>query len=141
MAVLSIQYNGGLTYDDDDNRVGELPVYESVRLWISTSDKEFIFDSGNFPKDWYEAKKKYQEFMDIEPFLSGSSSCDHFIMDGAPYDSAYLHVVDDKPVFLYVDKSKSDWYIKQAYIFDEGWEFFVPENTTPTWEEFKELIK
>jgi hypothetical protein len=83
--------------------------------------------------------KKYYEIMDDEPHLSGSSSCDHFIMDGAKFDSAYLHIVDDKAILKYLDRTDPKWYLSD--ICEEGIEYFVPEGTTPTWEELKEMCK
>lgn len=140
MAFITINYDGGNTYDDDGNVIENDIIYESVEL--HAGEEKFIFNSGNFPKDWYEAKKKYNlEIQDKEPYLSASSSVDHFIMDGAPYDSAYLHFVNDLPVFKYVDDTEPNYLNNQAYIFQEGWEFFVVEGTKPTWEEFKELVK
>ena len=138
MAVIGINYSGGNTYDDDDNLIECEPEYKSV--YLHTNDGEIIFNSGSFIKDWFDAKKKYlQELLEKE-HLSGSSSCDHFIMDGAKFDSAYLHMVDEKPILMYVDRTQPDWFITQEKIFN-GWEMFVPENTQPTWEELKEMCK
>ena len=138
MAVISINYDGGgKEYDDNDNVIGEIPiVYESVELSISGSDR-IIFSSSNFIKDWYDAKKKYLE-NDEDPVFCHSSSVDHFFMDGAKYDSAYLHVVDGSPVLKYLDRTKEDWYLDPI---GEGWEFFVNEGETPTFEELKEFCK
>lgn len=136
MAVIGINYSGGNTYDDNDVLIESVPVYESVYLY--TNEGEFTFNSGNFVKDWFDAKKKYMvEFSEKEPF-SGSSTCDHFIMDGAKYDSAYLHMVGETPVLKYDDKSDENWF--HSDIID-GWEMFVPEGTQPTWEELKEMCK
>lgn len=137
MAVIGINYSGGNTYDEDDNLIENDVVYESVRL--HTSEEEFTFNSGNFVKDWFDAKKKFMEIQDKEPYLSGSSSCDHFVFDGAKFDSAYLHIVDGKPVLKYIDYTDESWFRTQSDIFDEGWEFFVDEGTQPTWEELKEM--
>ena len=76
MAVIGINYSGGNQYDDDNNIIGNDMVYDSVRL--HTSKEDFIFKSGNFVKDWYDANKKYNEVMDDEPHLSASSDCNHF---------------------------------------------------------------
>jgi hypothetical protein len=56
-------------------------------------------------------------------------------MDGADFDSAYLHIVDDKPVLKYIDRS--DDLFTQRQVWDDGWEFFVEPGTQPTWEELK----
>jgi hypothetical protein len=141
MAVRGINYEGANhDYDDNDERI-ETPgglKYKSVYIHYRGGEK--IFDSGNFIKDWFDAKKFYsQELIDKEPHLSGSSTCDHFLMDGAEFDSAYLHMDDDKPVLKYVDRS-NDLFI-QRQVWDGGWEFFVKEGTQPTWEELKEMCK
>ena len=101
------------------------------RVYIHYGDKEEkVFDSGDFVRDWWNVKKfMIFNLMDSEHAFCHSSSVDHFIMDGAPYDSAYLRTDDDgKPYFQY------EWT-------DEGIEFFVPKGTKPTWEELKELYK
>lgn len=138
MSVIGINYSGGNTYDDNDNLIESEPVYESV--YLHTQDGEVLFNSGLFVKDWFDAKKKYIQELSEKEHLSGSSTCDHFIMDGAKFDSAYLHMVDGVPVLKYVDRSDPNWYRTQEDIFN-GWEMFVPEGTTPTWEELKEMCK
>ena len=70
--------------------------------------------------------------------VTGSSSVDHFFMDGAPYESAYLHMVDDNAVLKYVDTSDPMWVLDDSL---NGIEFFVPQGTKPTFEELKELCK
>jgi hypothetical protein len=152
MAVIGIKYSGcDHDYDDNDERIEIDPSdprylkYESV--YIHYQDSEKIFDSGNFIKDWFDSKKFFQvELMDKEPYLSGSSTCDHFIMDGAKFESAYLHIIEDKPVLRYctwADDSLDmmEILIENREIYEKGWEFFVPEGTKPTWEELKEMCK
>ncbi len=113
--------------------------YESVEIQYGVKSKK-IFNSGNFIKDWYDMRKfMIQKLVDKETHFACSSSIDHFIMDGAPYDSAYLHMVDDKPVLKYIDRSNPDWWKIEG--IDDGLEFFVPENTQPTWKELKEMCK
>lgn len=114
-------------------------IYESVYLYTLT--KELIFNSGNFIKDWYDAKKKYIDIMDEEINLSQSSTVDHFIMDGAPYSSAYLHFEDNKYILKYLEDEENMDIFEYRNIFERGWEFFVPLDSKPTWEEFKQLIK
>jgi hypothetical protein len=138
MAVIGINYSGGdHDYDEDDNFIEITPVsYESV--YLHTNGGEFIFKSGNFVKDWFQAKMKYaKELMEKEPYLSGSSTCDNFFMDGAKYDSAYLHIEEDKPVLKYVDTTDPNYFITQRDIYENGWEMFVDTGTKPTWEELK----
>jgi len=108
--------------------------YNSVKL--SLNEKDISFNTGNFVKDWYDCKKTMIFTDDIE-YTTMSSSVDHFIMDGAPYDSAYLHMENDKGVLKYIDRTDENWYITQENIFN-GIEFFVKENTQPTWDELKE---
>ena len=143
MAVIGINYSGcDHDYDEEDERIELNPStfkYESV--YLHTNGGEFIFNSGNFIKDWYDAKKHYISIMDKEPYLSQSSSCNHFQSDGGKYDSAYLHMIDGKPVLLYVDTTDPHWLTTQRDVFELGWEFFVPEGTKPTWGELKEMCK
>ena len=152
MAVIGINYSGcDHTYGDNDERIEIDPSdpkylkYESVYVHYQGGEK--VFDSGNFIKDWFNAKKFFQlELMDKEPYLSGSSTCDHFQMDGAKFDSGYLHFIEDKPVLRYCtyqddSRDKMDILIENRDIYENGWEFFVPEGTQPTWEELKEMCK
>jgi len=57
-------------------------------------------------------------------------------MDGAKFDSAYLHVEDKVPVLKYIDRTQEDWFMDDIC---EGWEFFVVEGTTPTWAELRTI--
>ena len=142
MAVIGINYSGGdHDYDDDGNRIQLVPVvYESV--YLRTRDENFEFKSGDFVKDWFQAKMKYaKELQDKEPHLSGSSTCDHFHMDGAEYDSAYLHIEEGKGVLKYIDRSDPNHIFTQREIYEDGWEMFVEPGTKPTWEELKEICK
>ena len=144
MAVIGINYSGFThEYDDNDNEIQidtsdpRYLKYESVYVHYQGGEK--IFNSGNFIKDWFDAKGFYARgLMDKEPYLSGSSTCDHFHMDGANFDSAYLHIIDDKPVLKYVDTSDEHWWMTQRDIYENGWEFFVEPGTQPTWEQLKE---
>jgi hypothetical protein len=126
----------GINYEDGDGST-----YESVRISYA-GNKEKLFATGNFVKDWYDMRKfMIQELLDSEPHFCHSSSVDHFIMDGAPYSSAYLHTTDDgKPILKYVNRSDPNYIFTQQEIY-EGIEFFVPEGTQPTFEELKEICK
>jgi hypothetical protein len=147
MAVIGINYEGANhDYDENDERIETLGGLKYNSVYVHYQGGEKVFDSGNFIKDWFDAKGFYARgLMDKEPYLSGSSTCDHFIMDGAPYDSAYLHMVDGKPVLKYCSYYDSlemmEQLITNREIYEEGWEFFVPEGTKPTWEELKEMCK
>lgn len=123
MSVISINYNDG----------GDPLGYESVQFSFGFSNEKKIFNSGNFVQDWFDMRKfmimEYDNSKD--PYSSYSSSVDHFIMDGAPYESAYLKPVDDK---------SEKWFLDYEYDFqNQGIEFFVPEGTRPTWEELKTM--
>lgn len=137
MAIIGISYDGGKHYDDDDNKVGECPTYESINLRVG--EKKYQFKTDNFVKDWYDMRKMIinGEIVSDTIFWSLSSTVNHFIMDGAPYDSAYLHIIDGVPILKYFDTSDPNWWMDSS--FEEGIEFFVPENTKPTWEELREL--
>jgi hypothetical protein len=149
MAVIGINYEGGNYHDEEDNLVEDEIIYEFV--YLHTSEKEMIFNSGNFPKDWYDAKKAFITLQEENPndpnyfHLSGSSTCDHFIMDGAKFDSAYLHVEGETPVLKYCipyeHPPSIETMVENRSIYEGGWEFFVPEGTKPTWEELKESFK
>lgn len=147
MAGIGINYSGTThDYDVNGERIDFDPSdpnylkYESVYIHYRGGEK--VFDSGNFIKDWFDAKNFYAiELMDKEPYLSGSSTCDHFHMDGANFDSAYLHIVDGKPALKYIDMSDPNYLFTQRDVYEEGWEFFVKVGTQPTWEELKELCK
>ena len=116
----------GITYEEP------IPsTYENVDIQYGDGMKEKkIFASGDFVRDWWEMRKfMIQNLLDSEHAFCHSSSVDHFIMDGAQFDSAYLRTDDDgKPYFQY------EWN-------GEGIEFFVPKGTKPTWGELKELYK
>lgn len=101
--------------------------YESVYIHYGEQQKK-VFASGNFVKDWYYAMKWFilSDNLTNELGICNSSSVDHFIMDGAPYDSVYL----------LPDSENS----RLSYNYDDGGlEFFVPKGTTPTWKELKKL--
>lgn len=119
MAVISIDYNDGNKKD-----LG----YKSVDLSYNNLKSKKVFNSGNFVKDWYDCIKFcITKIQNTEPIMH-SSSVNHFFMDGANYDSAYL-VVTKESVSLSYDSSKHG----------ENIELFVEENTTPTWDELRKI--
>lgn len=147
MAVISISYDEGSKKPD----LG----YKSVKIFYG-NNQEKVFKSGNFITDWYVMRKfMINELMQTEPHFSHSSSVDHFIMDGAKFDSAYLIVTDDVPELKYLPKgikyknknAPTDEERKKFLehlaatkeITEKGIEFFVPENTKPTWAELRKL--
>jgi hypothetical protein len=150
MAVIGINYSGySHDYNENDERIEIDPsdprYFKYVSVYLHTIKEDFEFKSDNFVKDWYDAKKKYMKIMDEEPFLSASSNVNHFQSDGGKFDSAYLHIVEGEPVLKYCIEDDSlemmEKLILNREIYEKGWEFFVPENTQPTWEELKEMCK
>ena len=126
MAVYRINYDEGNKQD-----LG----YKSVCIFYGKLDKERVFDSGNFVKDWFDLVKFIiNELSETESHFVGSSSVDHFFMDGADelYDEVYL-------VEINVDgKTKHD--LTNVYNSD-AIKFHVPKGTQPTWEELKKMCK
>ena len=120
MAIISVNY-------DEPNATD---TYKSVTF--STRLGEHEFNSGDFVKDWWVMMKLILTTSFDEP-ISNSSSVNHFIMDGAPFDSAWLHFVNDEPVLKYITKENNFLSIS------EGIEFFVEKGTRPTWKELKEI--
>ena len=144
MAVIGIDYKGcNFEYNEKDERVEitnpKLRLkYKSVYIHCANKKNSRQFKSSNFVKDWYDAKKYYiNELQDKEPYLGGSSTCDHFFMDGAEYDSAYLHIVDERGVLKYPNYADPHWYMSEDVT--NGIEFFVETGTKPTWEELREI--
>lgn len=120
----------GITYEEPTPSK-----YEFVDISYGKGMKEKKeFKSGNFVKDWYDMRKfMIQNLLDSEHAFCHSSSVDHFIMDGAPYDSAYL----------LRDEEKEDNYLYYGRVREvqEGVEFFVAKGTQPNWDELKEICK
>lgn len=127
MAIFSITYNEG----------GNPIDYKSVEVYYSYSNKLKSFNTGDFVKDWYNAIKYYIKNLNEEHFIC-SSTIDHFFMDGADYDSAFLHIENDLPILKYIDKNDKEWYNSQVV---EGIELFVKAGTRPTWEELKDYCE
>lgn len=125
MGIIRINYD---EFDKDS--------YESVE--IKCGDQNKVFNTGNFVKDWFDMQKFIASEELNETYWSYSSSVDHFITDGAPYDYGYLHCQNDGYILKYLDRTDPKWYETQSDI-SEGIEFFVPENTQPTWNELKEM--
>jgi hypothetical protein len=124
MAVIGVNYTDGL-------KKGTLE-YVSVDLSFGSPTEVKVFETGNFVKDWYNMRKfLIQKVLEHEPYASTSSSVDHFIMDGTPYDSGYL--IYDEELAKHVLKYGNE-------LAFEGIEFFVPEGTQPTWEELKKCV-
>jgi hypothetical protein len=104
---------------------------------VKTGDT--VFDSGDFIKDWFHSRKHITEISQTnwEP-QSNSSSVDHFMMDGAKFDSAYLKEVEDEIWDLvYIDRTDPNWWVED----EPGIEFFVPEGEEWTWQQLKDYCK
>lgn len=126
MAVISITYDEGNKKDLK---------YKSVNLSHRVGRE--VFDTGDFVQDWYDCNKYIiNNDIDAGEHISHSSSVDHFIMDGAKFTSAYLHVENKKPILKYAGPDFD--VVKDRALYENGIEFFVEENTTPTWEELKD---
>ena len=121
MAVVGINYSEG----SKKKNLG----YKSVYVFYGNGKREEkIFDSGDFVKDWYDYRKfLIQELSEKEHAFCNSSTVDHFIMDGAPYDSAYLIIKNKKGELYYGNE-----------FYEKGIEFFVNKGTKPTWQELKD---
>jgi hypothetical protein len=145
MAVIGINYDGGGFVYDENNEPTELmyPI-EYKLVYLSTQSEKFEFNSGNFIVDWYHAIKKfYNEVDDIH--LSHSSTVNHFIMDGAPYSSAYLFWENDLPILKYLKEGWADSIesmLEAKQIYDNGGiEMFVEDGIKPTFEELKNYVE
>lgn len=117
MAVIGINY-----------KEFEPSAYESVRIRYGNGlDKEEVFDSGDFIKDWYNCNRFIFEnnLDETETHFSNSSSVDNFIIDGAPYESLYLYEENGTLKLLPFESHRP------------GVEYFVKSGETPTWEQLK----
>lgn len=105
--------------------------YKGVYISYNGGKKEF--NTGNFIKDWYDCNAFIiNDLGEKEPYISNSSTVDHFIMDGAPYESAYLKTLDNGETW--------DFYYGSEH-YQNGIEFFVNTGDRPTWEQFKNKYK
>lgn len=121
MAIVNIRYKEPDEYQSVDVKYGK--------------DKVKSFSTGHFVKDWWDLTVFIMnDVLDIDPRVSFASSVDHFIMDGAPYDSAYLHEVDGQLVLKYVETNND---IHSTV--DRGVELFVAKGTKPTFDELKAM--
>lgn len=128
MALIGINYTGGKYYDENDNFVEKLPVvYNSVELKTVTG-KRYKFQSGNFIKDWYNAKKKFIKTENLTESFYELDTVDNFINDDAPYDRSYLKIIYNTPTLFYEN-------------IDNGWLFFVPKGERPSWVELKKMCE
>ncbi len=119
MAVISIHYDEPNTLD-----------YTSVDISFFNNDKK-KFNSGDFVKDWFDALKFFVTGDFNNEHFMYSSSVNHFIMDGAPFESSYLRF----------DKPDGEPYLTKDYGDGKGMELFVEEGKDYTWLELKERCK
>lgn len=116
MAVIGVNYEEGSKKKD----LG----YKSV--YVHHEEEEKIFNSGDFPKDWYEALK--HALVELEDYTIHSSSVNHFIMDGAKFKSFYLLFEGDEPNITFD-------------IVENGIEhFYDPKEKPKDWFHFRELV-
>jgi len=102
--------------------------YKSVEIH-DFDDNITKFESGDFVKDWYDLVKFLLTTLIDEPYHVHSSSVDHFIMDGAEFDSVYLGFDPKNQV------------PRLYYNYDDGGvELFVKKGTKPTWNELRKLV-
>ena len=121
MAVVGIRYNESSKKKDIMKEYAGVTIMYGMKV-----TKNKLFNSGDFVKDWYDCNKFIiTKLQDTEFHFANSSSVDHFIMDGAPFRSAYLKM-EPEPHLVY--KYEGD-----------GIEFFVKKCTKPTWEELRKL--
>ena len=121
MAVYSIEY-------DEPNVLS----YKHTKISYGDNEKK-IFDSGDFIKDWFDLIKFIvTELFEREIHFVGSSSVDHFFMDGADelYDIAYLNSNNTSPELVY-----------EVDDMDIMIQLYVPKGTQPTWDELKNRCK
>lgn len=112
-----------INYDEPNPKT-----YKSVEIH-DFDDNITKFESGDFVKDWYDLTKFLLTTLIDEPYHTNSSSVNHFIMDGAEFDSVYLGFDPKNQVSrLYYNHN------------DGGVEIFVKKGTKPTWEELRKLV-
>lgn len=61
--------------------------------------------------------------------------------DSGKFDSAYLHIENEEYILKYLDFDDPLYHETQRSVYEDGWEFFVPTGTKPTWEELKNYVK
>lgn len=125
-----------VTYVDYDE--GDATTYRGVGIYVS-SDRSILFNSGDFPKDWWDALRKVYDLMDETGQLAASSSSvDHFLMDGADelYDLANLIQEDGKLKLVYRDDfSEMEWWNLT------GATVYVNTGERLSFDEFKEKYR
>lgn len=125
MSFTTINYNEG---SKELRQTGEI-VYVSVEIHHGKQLNEIkVFNSGNFVKDWYDRVKFMVTEIDDTGLHTRSSSVNHFIMDGAPYDTAWLKANKKSAELVYEQNGRRT-----------GIELFVPKGTKPTWAELREM--
>jgi hypothetical protein len=135
MAFISIHYNEG------KKRVK----YESVYLlYKKKRETRKVFDTGDFVKDWFNCIKFcITDVIKTDSLILMSSTVDTFIMNGAPYSSAYLMFNKKKEPYLEylpVPKSVKEQLLRKK-VLEEGIELFIEKDKKYTWEQLKERCK
>lgn len=129
MAVFSIEY----TEPKQDT-------YKAVRLdlLVGYKKKKVLFNSGDIVVDWYMFNRFLvnlpEKVLDKNMFC-GSSSNDHFFMDGKKFTTAYLN---PKTLEFYTKeemKKNPNWY-------EEGIKNIIPsDGSIKTFAQLKEYVK
>lgn len=123
MSFTNINYNEG---SRELRRTGKI-IYQFVEVCYGKDlEEKKVFNSGDFVKDWYDRVKFIITELGDSEHHTCSCSVDHFIMDGAPYDSAWLKMANRT--------AKLRYYYGAGLI-----EFFVPAGTRPTWAQLREM--
>ena len=110
MAVINIQYEEP-----------KPETYTGVKVFMKNNEVK-NFDTGDFVKDWYDCTKFCMTEVMGKEHIMHSSSVNHFIMDGANFDSYYLAAVDSEVI------------LTKKF---EGIEMFVEKDKEYTWHELR----
>jgi hypothetical protein len=134
MAIIDVKYN---KLENNDIE------YKSI-IVSRLNNNETMFNSGDFVKDWYNVIKHCLNNLENE-HISYSSSVDSFVIDGAPYDSAYLYLDEnEKPILFYPDNINPE-KIKESNEFlhskKDKIELFVNRGEKLSWEQLKDKCK
>ena len=114
--------------------------YKETLVYNKIICDDVEYASGDFIKDWYDLMQDIYKHQKYDHVVF-SSSLEHFFFDGAWYDSAYLKEISEGVwELLYIDRENMTM-LEQHNIYDGGIEFFVPDGTQMTWEEYKQAYK
>lgn len=115
-----------IKYKDDNSLT-----YNNIIISLNDDREDIIFESGDFIVDWYQTMKWCAHNDNNNDIIKMSSSVNHFIMDGAKFDSAYL-VLKPEPHLEYFDGKNFE--------ITNNVEFFIPEDEKWSWDELKNYV-